>query len=135
MYAPAYAGMAQGYVLLPYYGGTPANEGVSKAKSAAEHALRLDETLAEAHATLGIIESGRLNWSAAGPQYQRALQLNPNYATARQWYSFLLWMTGQHDQALEEMEHARELDPLSLIIHADEGSVVHPSKLDTRGRV
>lgn len=124
MYAPAYEGMAQGYVLLPYYGGTPANEGVSKAKSATEHALRLNKTLAEAHATLAVIESGRLNWSAARPQYQRALHLDPNYATAHQWYSFLLWMTGQHDQALEEIEHARELDPLSLIIHADEGRLL-----------
>jgi TolB-like protein/DNA-binding winged helix-turn-helix (wHTH) protein/Flp pilus assembly protein TadD len=127
-YAPAYAGIAQAYVLLPYYSGTSADEAVSKAKSAAAKALQLDDNLAEAHATLGIVEVGEFNWSAAGREYQRALQLNPNYATARQWYSFLLWMTNKHDEALREMDHARQLDPLSLIIITDEArllSVAH----------
>lgn len=123
-YAPAYAGMAQAYVLLPYYSGASANEAVSKAKSIAEQALRLDDTLVEAHATLGMVAVGRFHWPAAGVEYQRALQLNPNYATARQWYSFYLWITDRHDEALEELDHARQLDPLSLIINTDEGRVL-----------
>jgi tetratricopeptide (TPR) repeat protein len=111
-------------VLLPYYSGASANEAVSKAKSAAEQALRLDDSLVEAHATLGMVEVDHFNWPAAGLEYQRALQLNPNYATARQWYSFYLWMTDRHDAALEELDHARQLDPLSLIINTDEGRVL-----------
>ena len=123
-YAPAFAGMAQAYALLPYYGGASANEATSKAKAAAEVALHLDDNLAEAHATLGIIEASQFNWPAAQREYKRALQLNPNYATARQWYSFLLWMTNQHDEALSEMDRARQLDPLSLIVNADEARLL-----------
>src|SRR5208337_4545073 len=123
-YAPAYAGMAQAYVLLPYYSGASANEAVSKAKSIAEQALRLDDTLVEAHATLGMVAVGRFHWPAAGVEYQRALQLNPNYATARQWYSFYLWITDGHDEALAELDHARQLDPLSLIINTDQGRLL-----------
>ncbi len=123
-YAPAYAGLAQTYVLLPYYSGTSANEASAKAKSVAEQALRLDDTLVEAHATLGFVEVSLFHWPAAGLEYQRALQLNPNYATARQWYSFYLWLTKGHDEALAELDHARQLDPLSLIINTDQGRLL-----------
>ncbi len=123
-YAPAFAGMGQAYALLPYYSGGSASEAISSARSAAGQALRLDDSLAEAHATLGIIEASRFNWPIAEKEYQRALQLNPNYATARHWYSFLLWMTNRHDEALSEIDHARQLDPLSLIINADEARLL-----------
>jgi TolB-like protein/DNA-binding winged helix-turn-helix (wHTH) protein/Tfp pilus assembly protein PilF len=123
-YAAAYAGMSQAYVLLPYYSGVPAGEAISKAKSTAEEALRIDDNLAEAHATLALVGVDHFDWKVAEQEYQRALQLNTNYATARQWYSFYLWMTNRHDQALEELDHARQLDPLSLIINTDEGRVL-----------
>ena len=123
-YAPAFAGMAQAYALLPYYGGTSANDATSKAKAAAGLALHLDDNLAEAHATLGIVEASQFNWPSAEREYKRALQLNPNYATARHWYSFLLWMTNKHDEALSEMDRARQLDPLSLIVNTDEARLL-----------
>ena len=123
-YAPAYAGMAQAYVLLPYYSGATANDAVSRAKSSAQQALRLDDNLAEAHAVLGMVEAGHFNWHESGHEYQRALQLNPNYATAHQWYAFLLWIAGSHDEALSEMDRARQLDPLSLIINTDESRLL-----------
>lgn len=123
-YAPAYASMAQAYVLLPYYSGAAVNDAVSKAKSSAQQALRLDDNLAEAHAVLGMVEAGQFNWVESRQEYQRALQLNPNYATAHQWYSFLLWVTNNHDEALSEMDRARQLDPLSLIINTDEGRLL-----------
>jgi len=116
--------MAQAYALLPYYSGASANEASAKAKSVAEQALRLDDTLVDAHATLGIVEVGRFNWPAAGLEYQRALQLNPNQATARQWYSFYLWLTNHHHEALGELDHARQLDPLSQIINTDESRLL-----------
>jgi TolB-like protein/DNA-binding winged helix-turn-helix (wHTH) protein/Flp pilus assembly protein TadD len=131
-YAPAYAGMAQAIVLLPYYSGASANEATTKAKSYAEQALRLDANTVEAHATLGFISVGRFNWPVAGVEYRRALQLNPNYATARQWYSFYLWITKGHSEALEELDRARQLDPLSLIINTDEARLLCASQQTDR---
>jgi TolB-like protein/DNA-binding winged helix-turn-helix (wHTH) protein/Flp pilus assembly protein TadD len=131
-YAPAYAGMAQAFVLLPYYSGASANDATQKAKSFAEHALQLDASNVEAHATLGIISVGRFDWTTAGTEYRRALQLNPDYATARQWYSFYLWITKGHSDALEELERARQLDPLSLIINTDEARLLSASQQTDR---
>ena len=119
-YAPAYAGMADAYAVLPYFSEASPNETFPKATVAAEHALQLDETLAEAHATLGLVEGTYLNLAAAERQYMRALELNPNYATAHHWYSFCLWTMNRQNDALNELERARRLDPLSLIIYADE---------------
>ena len=119
-YAPAYAGLADTYALLPYYGNSSVSDAFPKAKFFAEKALQLDETLPEAHSLLGLIECSYLNAGAAEHDYQRALQLNPNYATAHHWRSFCLWMMNRRKESLAELENARELDPLSLIIYADE---------------
>ncbi len=131
-YAPAYAGMAQAYVLLPYYGGALADEAASKAKSFAEEALRLDDTMVEAHTALGFVAVGHFDWPTARMEYRRALQLNSNYATARQWYSFYLWITKGHDEALVELDRARQLDPLSLIINTDQGRLLCASQQTDR---
>jgi len=119
-YAPAYAGLADAYAVLPYYSEGSPNDTFQKAQAAAEHALQLDETLTEAHTTLGLVEASHFNLVAAQREYKRALELNPNYATAHHWYSFCLWTMNRQKNALEELERARRLDPLSVIIYTDE---------------
>jgi len=119
-YAPAYAGLAEAYAVLPYYSEGSPNDTFQKAQAAAEHALQLDETLTEAHTTLGLVEASHFNLVAAQREYKRALELNPNYATAHHWYSFCLWTMNRQKNALEELERARRLDPLSVIIYTDE---------------
>ena len=123
-YAPAHAGLADAYAVLPYYSEASPSDAFREAKAAAEHALRLDERLAEAHTTLGLVEAAYFNRVEAEREYKRALELNPNYATVHHWYAFLLWATKRHDEALASMERARQLDPLSLIIHADEARLL-----------
>jgi serine/threonine-protein kinase len=96
----------------------------AKAKATVNKALEIDATLGEAHATLGLIAEG-LDWSEAEEEYKRAIELNPNYATAHHWYGECLALMGRFDEALEEMKHASELDPLSLIIIKDTGEVFY----------
>jgi len=119
-YALAYAGMADAYSLLGFYGALPPAEVYPAAKAAAEQALVLDPGQAEAHALLAdVTYLYDWNWPAAEASFERAIQLNPNYATARQWYAMYLALMGRTDQALAETERAAELDPLSLVIQAD----------------
>jgi len=112
-----YAGLADAYGLMPYYSSMRPSEAIPKARAAAAKALEMDESLAEAHATLALIAiEYDWNWPAAERESERALALNPNYATAHQWYAeYLMWM-GRHDEAIKEITKAQELDPLSLII-------------------
>jgi tetratricopeptide (TPR) repeat protein len=87
----------------------------AKAIAAAERAIELDDSLGEAYATLGLsIESARHEWDKTEQVYLRALELNPNYSLAHEWYSSLLMGTGRFSQGLEEIKRAEELDPLSL---------------------
>jgi serine/threonine protein kinase/Tfp pilus assembly protein PilF len=121
-YALAYAGMAEAYVLLPdYYAGTP-QDSFPRAKAAAKRALELDETLAEAHTTLGyaLFISDR-NYAESEREYQRAIELNSNYATAHQWYGNGLTRMGKFEQGIAEGKRAQELDPLSIIINENLG--------------
>ncbi|MGC2636541.1 MAG: winged helix-turn-helix domain-containing protein [Acidobacteriaceae bacterium] len=120
-YAPAYAGLANAYALMPVYDSVAVQETYAKATAAAKQALALDDTMAEAHAALGIIALNAIAWKPAGPELRRALDLNPNYATAYHWYAFYLLFSGRTAEALAEIEMARQLDPLSAIINADEG--------------
>jgi TolB-like protein/Flp pilus assembly protein TadD len=123
-YALAYAGVADGYVLLPgYTAGTP-RDCYPKAKAAAKKALELDDTLAEAHTTLAMaIWSYEFDFAQANREFQRAIEVNPNYATAHQQYgNVTLSALGRFDDAIAEGKRAVELDPLSLIINADLGS-------------
>ena len=125
-YAQAYAGLADSYILLAAYSGAPPAESLQKARAAATKALQLDEGLAEAHTSLALItENYDWDWPAAEKEYRRAIELNPNYATAWQWYAEYLTWLGRFDEALRASERARELDPLSLIIAADNGMIFY----------
>jgi serine/threonine-protein kinase len=125
-YAPAYAGLADCYAVLGDYAYLPPAEAYPKAAEAARTALRLDDTLPEAHASLAFVKvQYDWDWAGAEKEYRRALELNPNYATAHQWYSEYLTALGRHDEALAEIKRARELDPLSPIIHAVLGRALY----------
>lgn len=122
-YALAYAGLADCYLLLEQYAGTPASETLSKAKAAATHALRIDDSLAEAHTSLGFYYSQTWQWDESEKEFKRAINLNPNYPTAHQWYHSYLRAQGQFDEALVEIKRARELDPLSPIVSVNLATV------------
>lgn len=121
-YAAAYAGLADVYVILDAYSGVPASETFPRAKEAAERALALDDRLAEAHAALARV---RLHYErdlpGAASEFQRAIECNPNYATAHHGYSIYLRDVGRFDEAVAEAERARALDPISRIINANLG--------------
>jgi TolB-like protein/DNA-binding winged helix-turn-helix (wHTH) protein len=120
-YASGYAGLADAYAVLPTYSTGVPDTSYATARAVAEHALQLDESLAQAHATLGLVECSQFNVAAGERHYQRAMELDPNYATAHHWHAFC--MNRQND-ALAELERARRLDPLSLIISSDEANML-----------
>jgi len=122
-YALAYTGIADAYVLLPSYSAGTPRDCYPKAKAAAKKALELDETLAEAHTTLAMaIWLYDFDSSQATREFQRAIELNPNYTTAHHWFSLGLASLGRFDDAIAEGKRAVELDPLSLVINADLGA-------------
>ena len=128
-YARAYAGLADSYTIMSSYGFVPANEYMPQARTAALKALQLDDSLAEAHTSLALIaQNYDWDWQTAEKEYRRAIQLNANYATAHHWYAEFLAYQGRFDEALAESERARELDPLSLIIAADNGAIYYFSR-------
>ncbi len=113
-YSQAWAGLADVYVVRPFYSLVPSAEFMPKAREAAEHALALNPDLAEAHATLGYaLTTYYWDWAAAEDAFRRAIELNPGYATAHKWYTDLLMMLGRPDEAFREVQLARRLDPLS----------------------
>jgi adenylate cyclase len=113
-YAPAWAGIAQSYAVLPSVSSFPAEEAIAKGTAAAAKALALDARLPEAHAALGqIAQSFEWNFEDAERAYRRAISFNPSYATAHQWYAETLMMLGRLDEARDEIGRALELDPLS----------------------
>jgi serine/threonine-protein kinase len=119
-YAPAYAGLADCYALLNVYNVVPATEVYPRARAAAAKALELDATLSEAHTSLGFVSYRYYwQWAEAEQQFKRAIELNPSYATAHQWYSAYLAATGRHNEAIAESRRAQELEPFSLPINAD----------------
>jgi TolB-like protein/Tfp pilus assembly protein PilF len=123
-YALAYVGIADTCGLFPVYGAGAPQESLPKAKAAAEKAVALDDSLAEAHASMGLVHYCYFNGAESAKEFQRAIQLNPNYATAHHWYGRLtLVMLGQLDRAMVEAKRAYELDPVSSIIHSDLGGV------------
>jgi len=125
-YAVAYSGLADCYSLLADYGILRPEEAYPKAKAAAAKALEIDDTLAEAHASLAMAV-WQYDWdrSRAAGEFQRAIELNPGYATARHWHALFLGRTGRLDEAIAEIKHAQELDPLSLIINTVTGMVFY----------
>jgi len=123
-YALGYAGVADSYVVLGADQWMPSNEAYPQARAAALKALQLDDSLAEAHATLAEIELGNWNWAEAEAQYQQALKLSPGYAVAHQWYSTFLAKVGRFPEAVTEAKAATELDPLSPIINVNETQIL-----------
>jgi TolB-like protein/predicted Ser/Thr protein kinase len=125
-YALAYSGVADSYVVLGNWGLLPGVEAYPKARAAALKALQLDQNLAEPHASLArVLEDYDWDWLDAENEHQRAIELNPNYATAHHWHAFGLGLTGRNKEALAEIELARSLDPLSTIINADVALVLY----------
>src|ERR1700686_468428 len=121
-YALAYCGLADCYSMHANYGFLPPKIGYSHANDAALTALELDDTLSEAHVSLGFIKSDYTwDWSGAEKEFQRAIALNPNYATAHQWHGYALWRTGQFEESIVEHRRALELDPLSLPVNRNLG--------------
>jgi TolB-like protein/DNA-binding winged helix-turn-helix (wHTH) protein/Tfp pilus assembly protein PilF len=121
-YAQAYSGLADTYALLGdwQYGVVSFKEALPKAKAAAIKALELDGSLSEAHTSLGYsLRAFDWDFDSAGKEFQRAIELNPSYATAHHWNAMNLGLLGRPQEALVEMRKAESLDPLSLIINAD----------------
>jgi TolB-like protein/Tfp pilus assembly protein PilF len=121
-YAPAYAGLADTYFIMAWNRFLPREEGYAKAKQAAHKALKIDDQLAEAHTSLAVVKL-EYHWDFAGAKksFQRAIALNPGYATAHHWYTRCFWYTGSFDNAITEMRQAFELDPLSPSINRNLG--------------
>ncbi len=122
LYALAFAGMAQAYTSLPITSDVPPNEAFPQAKAAAQKALEIDENLAEARIVLGVVEFWfEWDWRGGEAELKKAIAISPNNADAHRFYSVLLTVLGRHDEALSEMETARQLDPLSLVSNALKG--------------
>jgi len=125
-YARAYAGLADSYALMTSYGFASPHEFMPKARAAALRALQIDDSLAEAHTSLALItENYDWDWQTAEKEFRRAIELDPNYATAHHWYAEHLTWLGRFPEALRESERARQLDPLSLIIATDYGAILY----------
>lgn len=123
-YALAYVGLADAYILLGVYNYLPPNETMPKAKVAALRALEIDDLLGEGHASLAHLKMlYDWDWLGAEKEFKRAIELNPGYAPAHQWYTLNLSWTGRLDEAMAEIKKAQELDPLSLIINTDVGLI------------
>jgi len=123
-YALAYVGLGDSYILLSGFGAAPPQNSFPLAEAAAKKALEIDDNLAEAHTTLGFILCvHHLNFADSIREFERAIALNPNYATAHHWFGDgPLLAVGQFDRAIAEGKRAVELDPLSVIITADLGA-------------
>jgi TolB-like protein/DNA-binding winged helix-turn-helix (wHTH) protein/Tfp pilus assembly protein PilF len=117
-YALAYAGLADSYALLDDWGETAPRDSFPKARMAAQRAIALDASLAEAHVSLAMVRQAYdWDWVSAEQEFKRAIELNPNYATAHQWYGLYLASFGRFSEAEAEVRRAKELDPLSAIVN------------------
>jgi adenylate cyclase len=128
-YSKAYSGLADAYAALALLEFMSPGEAYPRARAAVDRALELDPQLAEAHTSLGVIRfQYDWDWPGAEQAFRQALDINPNYAPAHQFFSDYLKALGRFDEALEEIEKARELDPLSLAINTAEGHVLYLSR-------
>ena len=126
-YALAYSGLADCYLGLTFYNFSAPSETMPKAKEAALNALAIDNTLAEAHASLAhVLMNYDWNWSEAEQHFKRSMELKPDYATARQWYAVhYLTAKGRSEEALPEMKRALELEPTSLVMNSFMGATLN----------
>ncbi|HJT29213.1 MAG TPA: protein kinase [Pyrinomonadaceae bacterium] len=119
-YALAYAGLADCYLLLNVYNVTSADDSFPKAEAASRKALSINESLAEAHTALGFVTYRyHLKWAEAEEHFKKAIALNPNYATAHQWYASYLAASGRLNESVVEAKTAHDLEPFSLTIYSD----------------
>lgn len=135
--ALAYAGLADAYNLLSDYNSVPPREAFPKAKAAALKALSLDDSLAEAHTSLAMVKC-TYDWDAPGAEaeFQRAIALNPSYATAHHWYSLLLLTMGKQAEARNEAQKAADLNPLSPIINSNLAKIdIHEKRFDDAQKI
>ena len=128
MFAPAYAGLADAFIVLTWAGPHPLPwaGAYQKAKASAKRALELDPSISAAHTSLGIVQWRHdWDWVAAEREFKRALELNPNSAEAEHWYAMFLASRGRADEAIEAMRRAQVLDPLSLLVGSSTGWVLY----------
>jgi eukaryotic-like serine/threonine-protein kinase len=123
-YALAYVGLADYYNVVSDYSPVPDSEAGPKARVAAEKALAIDDSLAEAHASLAGAHWSMLQFAAAEKEFQRALELNPNYANAQHWYGLFLSWDARHSEGISHLRRAVELDPLNLQYNASLGQAL-----------
>lgn len=131
LYGPAYAGLAEAYTLSSYYSAVTPREAFPMAKAAAEKALEIDETLAEAQTTLAYVKF-IFDWDFQGAEkdFQKSFELNPNYAPARYWYGECLMYLGRFVEGIAQISRAQELDPLSLVYSSNLGWAYHIARQD-----
>ncbi|HTG91946.1 MAG TPA: tetratricopeptide repeat protein [Pyrinomonadaceae bacterium] len=128
-YALAFAGQADAYALLATFGFMSPTEGVPKAREFARQALALDESMAEPQTTLAYLSASYdYDFTAAEREFKRALELNPNYATAHQWYAEILSQSGRFDEAEAEFRRALEIEPLSIPFNWDYGRFLYHAR-------
>jgi len=128
-YAPAYSGLADIYSGLGLTAFLPPDKAFTIAKTAAEKALEIDDTLAEAHCSLGLVKFWlEHDWGGAKYYFQRAIHLDPGYAAAHCWFANLLVWQGETEKAIKEVKHAQKLDPLSSITQAMVGFILYVAR-------
>lgn len=128
-FALAHSGLADIYNTLGWYGVLTGKEAWERAEAAARKALAIDKDLAEAHTSLAFtLHSFAWDWAASGQEYRRAIELDPNYVTAHQWYAFYLMALGRLEEAAEQMNQGLALDPLSLVLNSYLGWVHYFSR-------
>ena len=128
-YALAYAGLADCYNVLSSYGIASPRESIPKGEAAATRALEIDGNLAEAHTSLANVKyQYEWDWAGGESEFRRALELNPNYSTAHQWYALELAGMGRMTDALPEISRAQEHDPLSLIANVNAGWIFYHAR-------
>jgi serine/threonine-protein kinase len=129
-YALAYTGLSDSYALQVDYRGAPVTEGMRRAREEAHRALELDDGLAEAHTSLAWVTFIHdWDWEKAGREFARAIELNPRYASARQWHGWYLVAMGRVEEAIAEGHMAEELDPSSIPIHGSLGWLYQYARL------
>jgi thioredoxin-like negative regulator of GroEL len=126
----AYSGLADSYQVLPSYQQDPQPaETYPKARAMAEKALEIDPTLAEPHAAIGVVyHEYEWKFADAEREFKRSIELNPNYASAHQWYGEFLANMCRRDESIAEMKRALELDPMSLIINTTMGGMYYAAR-------
>ncbi len=130
-YPLAYVGLADTWVLLEEYAGVPSKDCLPRAEAFAKKALEMDDSIGEAHASLGLTYTYMWQWAEAERELKRAIELNPNYPTAHHWYSVLLHSVGRTEEGMAEIKKAQQLDPLSAVIGVNVG-IIHLGNGDSK---